>query len=407
MGGNSRRALALAVAAIFSSAACGGAPTPSENPSPTSSDPSTPATSSSSATPSSPKPNLADVRIRLVQVATVEQPLAMAVRRGDPALYIAQKTGTVVAIRGGTVDPAPVLDLTGQVSLGGEQGLLGIAFSPTARYLYVNYTDTNGDTHVTEYAMKGERADPATRRDVLFVEQPYENHNGGHLAFGPDGYLYIGLGDGGSGGDPHDNGQSLATLLGKMLRVDPRPSGGRAYRIPPDNPFVDRSEARPEIWAYGLRNPWRYSFDRETGDLWIGDVGQSAWEEVDFQASRSSGGENYGWNRMEGNHPYDGGGPPAGAVGPVFEYSQEEGGCTVAGGYVYRGESIPDLYGAYVFADFCLGRLEALRLRRARVTGHRVLGPVVPNLSSFGEDARGELYAMSLDGGVYRLAPRS
>ncbi len=340
-----------------------------------------------------------------MQVATLEQPLAMAVRRGDPAIYVAEKTGKVMAIRDGTVAPAPVLDLTGQVSLGGEQGLLGLAFPPSGRFLYVNYTDTNGDTHVTEYAMGDERADPATRRDVLFVDQPYENHNGGHLAFGPDGYLYVGLGDGGSGGDPHGNGQSLSALLGKMLRIDPRPAGGRPYAIPQDNPFADRAEARPEIWAYGLRNPWRYTFDRETGDLWIGDVGQGEWEEVDRQPSGSSGGENYGWNRMEGSHPYDGADPPADVVRPVFEYPHDDGGCTVIGGYVYRGTRIAGLDGAYLFGDLCLGRIEALRVAGRRVVGHRELGPEVPNLSSFGEDADGELYAMSLSGGVYRIAP--
>jgi glucose/arabinose dehydrogenase len=350
---------------------------------------------------------LADVRIRLVEVTTLEQPLALAVRSGDAGLYVAEKTGRVVVIRDGAVDPVPVLDLTGQVSLGGEQGLLGLAFAPSGRYLYVNYTDTNGDTHVTEYAIRGERADLASRRDVLVVEQPYENHNGGNLVFGPDGYLYIGLGDGGSGGDPQGNGQSLSALLGKMLRIAPRPDGERAYGVPSDNPFVGRAQARPEIWAYGLRNPWRYSFDRETGDLWIGDVGQSAWEEVDLQPSGSSGGENYGWNRMEGDHPYDGAEPPAEVARPVFEYSHDDGGCTVVGGYVYRGESIPELVGAYVFADLCLGRLEAIRVEDGRVTGHRVLGPVVPNVSSFGEDARGELYAMSLGGAVYRLAQGS
>ncbi len=331
----------------------------------------------------------------------------MAVRSGDTALYVAEKTGRVMAVRDGTVDPVPVLDLTREVSLGGEQGLLGLVFSPGGREMYVNYTDTNGDTHVTGYAMRGRRADPATRREVLVVDQPYSNHNGGNLVFGPDGYLYIGLGDGGSGGDPHGNGQSLSTLLGKMLRIDPRSSGERAYRVPLDNPFVDRPGARPEIWAYGLRNPWRYSFDRLTGDLWIGDVGQSAWEEVDVQPAGSSGGENYGWNLMEGDHPYGGAEPPEHAVRPVHEYSHDGGGCTVTGGYVYRGESIPGLYGAYVFADFCLGQLEALRLQDGRVVDHRRLGPVVPNVSSFGEDARGELYAMSLGGGLYRLAPGS
>jgi glucose/arabinose dehydrogenase len=347
------------------------------------------------------------VQIRLVQVAMLEQPLAMAVRSGDPALYVAQKTGRVVAVRDGNVAPAPLLDLTSQVSLGSEQGLLGLAFSPSGRYVYVNYTDTAGDTHVTEYAIREGRADPDTRRDVLVVDQPYSNHNGGNLVFGPDGHLYIGLGDGGSGGDPHGNGQSLSTLLGKMLRIDPRPSDERSYRIPPDNPFVGRPEVRPEIWAYGLRNPWRYSFDRLTGDLWIGDVGQSAWEEVDVQPAGSAGGENYGWNRMEGDHPYGGADPPAHAFPPVFEYSHDDGGCTVTGGYVYRGESIPALFGAYVFADFCLGAIEAIRLKDGRVRDHRILGPVVTNVSSFGEDARGELYAMSLGGALYRLAPGS
>jgi glucose/arabinose dehydrogenase len=342
----------------------------------------------------------------LVEVASLEQPLAMAVRPGDSALYIAQKTGRIVVLRGRTVDPDPLLDLTHEVSLGGEQGLLGLAFSPDGQELYVNYTDTRGDTHVTGYAMRGNRVDLGTRRDILVVDQPYANHNGGNLAFGPDGYLYVGLGDGGSGGDPLGNGQSLATLLGKMLRIDPQLSGDAPYLIPPDNPFVGRGDARPAIWAYGLRNPWRYSFDRLTGDLWIGDVGQSAWEEIDRQPSGSSGGENYGWNLMEGSHPFAGDAPED-AVGPVFEYSQEGGGCTVIGGYVYRGADIARLDGAYLFGDACLGRIEALRVEGGRVVGHRGLGPVLENLSSFGEDADGELYAMSLSGRVYRIVPAS
>jgi glucose/arabinose dehydrogenase len=340
-----------------------------------------------------------------VQVATLEQPLAMAVRAGDTALYVAQKTGKVVAIRAGrTVDKVPVVDLSDDVSLGSEQGLLGLAFAPDGDALYVNYTDTNGDTHVTGFAMDGDRVDPSTRRDILVVDQPYSNHNGGNLVFGPDGFLYVGLGDGGSGGDPHGNGQSLSTPLGKMLRIDPHLSGEVAYRIPSDNPFVGRPDARPAIWAYGLRNPWRYSFDRLTGDLWIGDVGQSAWEEIDRQPSGSRGGENYGWNLAEGSHPFAGD-APADARLPVYEYSHDGGGCTVIGGYVYRGEAIPDLSGAYLFGDLCIGQIEAIRVRDGRVVGHRALGPVVPNLSSFGEDADGELYALSLSGGVYRLAP--
>ena len=346
------------------------------------------------------------MRIRLEQVASLEQPLAMAVREDDSALYVAQKTGKVVAIRADRIDEVPVLDLSGEVSLSTEQGLLGLAFAPGGRELYVNYTDTNGDTHVTGFAMRGDHADPATRRDILVVDQPYANHNGGNLAFGPDGYLYIGLGDGGGGGDPHGNGQSLSTLLAKMLRIDPQLSGEAPYRIPSDNPFVGRADARPAIWAYGLRNPWRYSFDRLTGDLWIGDVGQSAWEEIDRQHAGSRGGENYGWNRAEGSHPFAGD-IPADAQRPVFEYARDDGRCTVIGGYVYRGEAIPDLYGAYVFGDLCLGRIEALRMQGGRVVSHRALGPTVENLSSFGEDANGELYAMSLSGGVYRISADS
>jgi glucose/arabinose dehydrogenase len=399
----------LAITLILLAGACGNAGTPSDTTSPSPSPASSPTvpSSPSPADPSSPPSPLAEVRIRLVQVASLEQPLAMAVRAGDTALYVAQKTGKVVAIRAGrTVDKVPVVDLSDDVSLGSEQGLLGLAFSPGGDELYVNYTDTSGDTHVTGFAMRGDRVDPATRRDILVVDQPYSNHNGGNLVFGPDGFLYVGLGDGGSGGDPHGNGQSLSTPLGKMLRIDPQFSGDRPYRIPADNPFVGRPDARPAIWAYGLRNPWRYSFDRLTGDLWIGDVGQNAWEEIDRQPSGSPGGENYGWNLMEGSHPFAGD-APAEAVRPVFEYSQDGGGCTVIGGYVYRGEAIPDLDGAYLFGDLCIGQIEAIRVRDGRVVGHRALGPEVPNLSSFGEDADGELYAMSLSGGLYRIAAGS
>jgi glucose/arabinose dehydrogenase len=329
----------------------------------------------------------------------------MAVRAGDPTLFVAEKTGRILALRGGVVEPDPVLDLSRDVSLGAEQGLLGLVFSPDGRYLYVDYTDTSGDTRVVEYAMRDGRADPSSRRQLLFVHQPYSNHNGGNLVFGPDGYLYVGLGDGGSGGDPMGNGQSLSTLLGKILRIDPRPGSQGPYRIPPDNPFLGRAGARPEIWDFGLRNPWRFSFDGQTGDLWIGDVGQSAWEEIDVEPAGSGGGRNYGWNLMEGRHAYGGAGPVLGLVPPVFEYSHGEGGCAVTGGYVYRGEAIPDLSGAYVFGDFCLGRLEALRLRDGRVVKHWALGPVEPGLASFGQDASGELYVLSLSGDVFRLVP--
>jgi glucose/arabinose dehydrogenase len=337
-------------------------------------------------------------------VATLGEPLALATRPDDDATYVAERTGDVVAIRDGSVDPTPVLDISREVSLGSEQGLLGIAFSPDGRHLYVNYTDTRGDTRVVEWAMDGGVVDPGSRREVLFVRQPFSNHNGGNLVFGPDGYLYVGLGDGGSGGDPLGNGQDLGTLLGKMLRIDPRPADGEPYGIPPDNPFVDEPGARPEIWAYGLRNPWRYSFDRVTGDLWIGDVGQSSWEEVDRQDASSSGGENYGWNLMEGDHPYDGGTPPFGYVPPVHEYSSGGPVCAVTGGYVYRGTLIPELRGAYLFADFCEGRIMALRSGGDAFRADP-LGLRLDSLSSFGEDRRGELYAMSLSGGLFRIEP--
>jgi glucose/arabinose dehydrogenase len=330
----------------------------------------------------------------------------LAVRAGADALYVAEKGGRVFALRQAFVDPTPVLDLSGQVSGGGEQGLLGLAFSPDGGYLYVNYTDVEGNTHVTEFAMTGGRADASTRRDVLVGHQPFSNHNGGDLVFGPDGFLYIGLGDGGSGGDPEGNGQALGTLLAKMLRINPRPSGGRPYGIPPDNPFVGRSGARPEIWAYGLRNPWRYSFDRATRDLWIADVGQNAWEEIDFEPAGSKGGRNYGWNLFEGNHTYAGVGSTAATVRPIYEYGHDVG-QTIIGGYVYRGSRIPSLDGAYLFVDFYAGRLMALRESGGRVLQVRALGPHIDSVASFGEDQDGELYLLSLGGGVYRLEPGS
>ncbi|MFN2544581.1 MAG: sorbosone dehydrogenase family protein [Actinomycetota bacterium] len=347
---------------------------------------------------------LGDTRVRLVEIADLEEPLALATRPGDRTLYVAQRTGRVVAVRSRHVVGRPVLDLSGRVSLGGEQGLLGLAFSPDGRYLYVDFTDTNGDTRVEQYAFRGERADPGTRREILFVDQPYANHNGGEVTFGPDGMLYIGLGDGGSGGDPMDNAQSRGTLLGKILRIRPTPDGPAPYEVPADNPFVGVDGARPEIWALGLRNPWRFSFDRSTGDLWIGDVGQSAWEEVD-RVEAGVGGANLGWNRMEGDHPYTDRPPPADALGPVYEYTHGAGRCVVTGGFVYRGRAIPELEGSYVFADFCTGEITAFDASGTNDVRARSLGPALSSLSSFGEDAAGELYAMSLSGGLYRLAP--
>ena len=354
------------------------------------------------ATGSSGNGSFGAVRIALRHVATLDQPISMAVRRGDPTLYVAEKTGLVVAIRAGHVSSTPVLDLRGRVSQGGEQGLLGIAFSPDGRYLYADFTDTTGNTHVTQWALSSGHAVPSSERAILFVRQPYANHNGGQIAFGPDGDLYVGLGDGGSEGDPQGNGQNLGTLLAKILRISPTTRGPRPYTIPAGNPFVGRAGARPEIWAYGLRNPWRFSFDAKTGDLWIGDVGQNTWEEVDVLPA-GRGGQNLGWNLTEGFHPYDGASPPADWTRPVFEYSHAHGGCAIIGGYVYRGSAIRGLHGAYLFSDNCLGGIGALKVAGGRVVGERGLGEHVASPSAFGQDAGGNLYVLSLDGGVYEI----
>jgi glucose/arabinose dehydrogenase len=348
-------------------------------------------------------PDLRDVNVRLVSVVTLESAVAMAIRAGDDALYVAEVEGRVVALRGGR--PEEILDISGDVSAGGERGLLGIAFSPDGEFLYVNYTDLNGDTRVEEFPFRNGRADRGGRRAVLSVDQPFSNHNGGNLFFGPDGFLYIGLGDGGSQGDPHGNGQNLGALLAKMLRIDPRRQGDAPYGIPEDNPFVGRRGARGEVWAYGLRNPWRYSFDRETGDLWIADVGGNEREEVDLEPAGSDGGRNYGWNLMEGTvrHTEN---LPDGLVRPVFEYTTHEGGtCAITGGYVYRGSAIPGLVGAYLYSDFCVGEIRALRLEGRTVRREASLGIGADSLASFGEDQNGELYVLSLAGEVFRIEP--
>jgi glucose/arabinose dehydrogenase len=400
---------ALLLVALVVAGCSGDDPDPEAGPATSATSTTAPPTTEAPSTTAAPSARTAPsaqfraADVRLVPVAELEQPVAMAVRPGERTLYVVEQVGRVRAIRGGQLDPAPVVDISGQVTAGGEQGLLGLAFSPDGRYLYLHYTDREGDHQIAELAMAGRRADPGSQRSVLRIEDPFGNHNGGQLTFGPDDHLYIAFGDGGGGGDPLGSGQSLGTLLGKILRIDPRPAGGRAYGVPSDNPFVGRDGARPEIWDYGLRNPWRFSFDAATGDLWIGDVGQNAYEEVDVEPA-GSGGRNYGWNRREGRHPYSGGDRPDGAVDPVIEYGRGDG-CTVIGGFVYRGRRIGGLRGAYLYGDYCSGWVRAARTRDGKVLEQRDLGLQVPSLSSFGADAAGELYALSLAGGVYRLAP--
>jgi glucose/arabinose dehydrogenase len=345
-------------------------------------------------------------RLALEQAADVQGTTAMAVRAGDPALYVTLQSGRVVAIRPGGATET-VLDLTSRVASGGERGLLGLAFSPDGTRLYVHYSGVEaGETVVDEYTFADGRVDPATRRLVLTVPQPQLNHNGGQLEFGPDGMLYLGLGDGGNRDDtgpghaPGGNAQSLDTLLGKILRIDPQPSAGRAYTVPADNPFADRG--RPEIYVYGMRNPWRFSFDPATNDLWIADVGQDEYEEVTRLPAATIAGANLGWPRYDASHEYRSEAGNPSVVMPQIETNHADGNCSITGGYVYRGTRIPALRGWYLFTDYCNGRIEAAKVSR-RGTRIRDVGVELTRVSSFGRDGDGELYVLSQDRGVYRI----
>jgi hypothetical protein len=273
-----------------------------------------------------------------------------------------------------------------------------VALAPDGRHLYVSFTDRRHAVRLVEVGPDGDGVDPASRRDVLTIAQPSTRHHGGSIMFGPDGLRWIGIGDGSPGGDPANAAQSLRVLSGKLLRLDPTPTGGKPYKVPATNPFAGRKGARPEIWAYGLRNPWRFSFDRATRDLWIGDVGQYIIEELDVIARRRSAGTNFGWNRLEGRRCFNGSPPPR-AVPPIHQYNHNDGRCEVVGGYVYRGTQMRDLQGAYVYGDLCDGRIRALAGARGKPLRHRDLGLRLPGLVSFA----GELYALSLAGGVHRL----
>ncbi len=348
-------------------------------------------------------------------------PLYLVSPPNDPRLFVAEQAGRIRVIREGRLLPRPYLDLTDRVGSGGERGLLSLAFDPRFRdngRLYVNYTDRRGDTHVARFRAdpEADTADPRSEVTILFVPQPFPNHNGGHVLFGPDGMLYVGMGDGGAAGDPGNNAQDLTSLLGKLLRVDV--SAESVYAVPGNNPFavVPRHRGtvppagratggpRPEIWAYGLRNPWRIAFDTASGLLIIADVGQNAWEEVNAVPIRAAG-LNYGWRHREGRHCYL---LPVcrskGLTQPVFEYGHGDG-CSITGGVVYRGRALPQLVGHYLFSDWCTGWIRSIRIADGRAGELRQwigsLGPV----TSFGEDAAGEVYVMSGVGAVYRLVP--
>ena len=322
----------------------------------------------------------------------LDAPVHVSAPRSEPGrLYVVEQAGVIRVVENGRLRAEPFLDIRSSVLSGGEQGLLSVAFHPRFaenRRFYVNYTDRNGDTRVVEYRSNGRRALPPSRRELLFVRQPYAKHNGGQLAFGPDGYLYVGMGDGGSGGDPENRAQDLASRLGKLLRLN-----------------VDRAGAAWQVAGYGLRNPWRFSFDRATGDLYIGDVGQGDWEEIDFMPRVSPGLENYGWDVFEGRHRFEEKelNPRGKLVEPVAEYDHSEG-CSVTGGFVYRGKDIPALRGRYLYGDYCSGTVWSLRIAGGKATGIRREAIRVDELSSFGEDARGELYLVAHGGTVYRLA---
>jgi glucose/arabinose dehydrogenase len=364
--------------------------------------------------PAAPGPGDPSVpALSLVLVAQgLDAPLYVTAPPGDTQrIFIVEQSGRIRILRNGTLLPTPFLDLSGRISSGGERGLLGLAFHPqyaANRRFVVYYTNPSGDTRVSVFQASSnpDLADAASEQVILAVTQPFANHNGGMVVFGPDGKLYIGLGDGGSGGDPQGNGQNRNVLLGKILRLDVNGSGQAS--VPADNPFAGQSGRRPEIWSYGLRNPWRFSFDRTLGDLYIGDVGQSAREEIDVstEAAQLGRGLNYGWNTMEGTACYS---PSTGCVRtgltlPVLDYDHGAG-CSVTGGYVYRGAAIPPLRGTYFYGDYCQGWVRSFRLSGTGVTLPTDWASLRPGgqITSFGEDAQGEIYIVIQSGKVLRI----
>jgi glucose/arabinose dehydrogenase len=351
--------------------------------------------------------------IRVQTVATgLNNPVHLTTPPGDGRLFVVEQPGRIRIIENGQLRTTPFLDISARVSCCGEQGLFSVAFHPNYAsngYFFVNFTDDAGDTRVERFRVStadSNVADAASATLILAVDQPFSNHNGGQLAFGPDGMLYIGMGDGGSGGDPQNHGQNRATLLGDLLRIDV--NSGSPYSIPASNPYAGSTQFRPEIWAYGLRNPWRFSFDMADGTLYVADVGQNAWEEINAVRPDEAG-INYGWRIMEGSHCYPADPNEAcartGLRLPVHDYSHSEG-CSVTGGYVYRGDAIPSLRGHYFYSDYCDGWLRSFRLQNGVATEHREweVGDL-GNVLSFGQDNDGEVYILSSNGMVRRLAP--
>lgn len=327
-------------------------------------------------------------------------------------LFVLGQAGQIYLIKDGELQEDLFLDLSDRVTqsvLSGysEQGLLGLAFHPDYEengYFYVNYTDQSGDSVVERYSVSADNPDVGDKDSAVVLltqDQPFPNHNGGHMEFGPDGYLYISFGDGGAANDPLQTGQNPSDWLGSILRIDV--DSGDPYGIPEDNPVANNENFAPEVWSYGLRNVWRFSFDRATGDMYLADVGQNMWEEVNFQAADSEGGENYGWNAYEASQPFATSAVPEGMVYPIAEYPHQGGDCSVTGGYVYRGMEVPELEGVYLFSDYCTGRVWASYRDMNGDWQTNVFMELNRQVSSFGEDEAGELYIVDYEGSIWRI----
>jgi glucose/arabinose dehydrogenase len=372
-----------------------------------------PATEASTGTAAPAEPT-ARRPVRLLRLGRFDQPTYITAPRGDSRRFVVEREGRIRVLKGGRVLGTPFLDISSRVTTGGESGLLSMAFARdyrTSHRFWVYYTDRQGFIQIDQFRASGgnpDSADPGSRQSVLRVPHHRSNHKGGQLQVGPDGMLYAGFGDGGAGGDPDENAQNLGRMLGKMIRIDPKPDGG--YQVPPDNPFRNRSGALPEIYAYGLRNPYRFSFDRRTGNLTIGDVGQDEVEEIDFIRGRSGGrqprgGYNFGWDTFEGRSRFESGSAP-GHIRPVLQRTHSQGYCSITGGYVIRDRSLGRGWtGNYVFGDYCDGTLRFSHLRRPSARSHPT-SLKVSGLVSFGEDSRGRVYAVSLNGPIYRIGRR-
>ena len=378
----------------------------SSAPSPVSTPGAAPPAPTAAAEPPPTAEQLSAVLVRARRLAKFDHPTAVAQHQGD--LYVTERAGRLRVLTGETGKPRTVLDLRKEVATQGEQGLLGLAFSPDGTRLYLSYIDRRGDNRLVEYGVQDRALMTGSRRDVLRVDQPATTHVGGQVSFGPDGLLWVGIGEGGaphtdSGGHAHATpARGLDTLLGTILRIDPRPSGGNAYTVPTDNPYANRAGARPEVWAYGMRNPWRWSIDRVDRELWIGDVGEYKAEEINRLRLDEDAGAHLGWPYLEGSRKRRTGKPPEPQVRSLLDYGHN-GRCSVIGGYVYRGTRIPGLAGAYLFSDFCDGKVRALSERNGEVVAEQNLGVDVGRVVSFGEDAQGELFVLSSSGSVFRL----